>query len=79
MAREFCVDFKDTETQYAVLAESLPQLVWSARPDGSVDYVNRRWREYTGRSGERILGDGWQESVHPDDLAQVQDHWRRSL
>lgn len=73
------MDFNDTETQYAVLAESLPQLVWSARPDGSVDYVNRRWREYTGRSGEQILGDGWQESIHPDDLAQVWDHWQRSL
>jgi PAS domain S-box-containing protein len=79
MAQEFCVDFKDTETQYAVLAESLPQLVWSARPDGYVDYVNRRWREYTGRSGEQILGDGWQESVHADDLAETRDHWRRSL
>nr|WP_246742652.1 sensor histidine kinase [Microvirga splendida] len=79
VAREFCVDFKDTETQYAVLAESLPQLVWSSRPDGYVDYVNRRWREFTGRSGEQILGDGWQESVHPDDLAEVRDHWQRSL
>jgi PAS domain S-box-containing protein len=79
VAQEFCVDFKDTETQFAVLAESLPQLVWSARPDGSVDYVNRRWREYTGRSGEQILGGGWQESIHPDDLAETQDHWKRSL
>ena len=65
------MDFNDTETQYAVLAESLPQLVWSARPNGDVDYVNRRWREYTGRSGEQILGDGWQESVHPDDLERA--------
>jgi PAS domain S-box-containing protein len=79
VAREFCVDFKETETQYAVLAESLPQLVWSARPDGSVDYANRRWREFTGLSGEQILGNGWQEAVHPDDVIQVREHWQRSL
>ena len=73
------MQFKETETQFAVLAESLPQLVWSARPDGYVDYVNRRWREFTGLSGEQILGNGWQAAVHPDDLPQVQDHWHRSL
>lgn len=71
--------FKETETQYAVLAESLPQLVWSARPDGYVDYVNRRWHEFTGLSGEQFLGSGWETAIHPDDVAQVKDHWHRSL
>lgn len=71
--------FKETETQYAVLAESLPQLVWSARPDGTVDYVNRRWREFTGISGEQFLGKGWEAIIHPDDLSQVLEHWHRSL
>jgi PAS domain S-box-containing protein len=73
------VDFKETETQFAVLAESLPQLVWSSRPDGSVDYVNRRWREFTGLSGEQFLGNGWEVAIHPDDLPQVRENWNRSL
>ncbi|QRM28841.1 sensor histidine kinase [Microvirga sp. VF16] len=73
------MDFKETETQFAVLAESLPQLVWSTRPDGSVDYVNRRWREFTGLSGEQFLGNGWEVTIHPDDLPQVREQWRRSL
>ncbi|MBM6579599.1 PAS domain-containing protein [Microvirga sp. BT689] len=73
------MQFKETETQFAVLAESLPQLVWSARPDGSIDYVNRRWREFTGLSGEQFLGIGWEAAIHPDDLPQVRDHWHRSL
>jgi PAS domain S-box-containing protein len=73
------VDFKETETQFAVLAESLPQLVWSSRPDGSVDYVNRRWREFTGIPGEQFLGTGWEAAVHPDDLPLVREHWTRSL
>ena len=73
------MDFKETETQFAVLAESLPQLVWSSRSDGSVDYVNRRWREFTGLSGEQFLGNGWEVAIHPDDLPQVREHWHRSI
>jgi PAS domain S-box-containing protein len=73
------VDFKETETQFAVLAESLPQLVWSARPDGHVDYVNRRWREFTGLAPEQSTGEGWQAALHPGDLPGVLEHWRRSL
>jgi PAS domain S-box-containing protein len=73
------VDFKETEAQFAVLAESLPQLVWSSRPDGSVDYVNRRWCDFTGLSGEHFLGDGWEAAIHPDDLPQVLGRWQRSL
>jgi PAS domain S-box-containing protein len=73
------VDFKETEAQFAVLAESLPQLVWSSRPDGSVDYVNRRWCEFTGLSAEQFLGNGWEVAIHPDDLPQVLEHWHRSL
>ncbi|MFL5128668.1 MAG: sensor histidine kinase [Microvirga sp.] len=73
------MDFKETETQFAVLAESLPQLVWSSRSDGSVDYLNRRWREFTGLSGEQFLEDGWEVAIHPDDLPQVREHWRRSV
>lgn len=73
------MDFKETETQFAVLAESLPQLVWSSRADGSVDYVNRRWREFTGLQPEESMGEGWQSAVYPDDLPEVLEHWRRSL
>lgn len=73
------MDFKETETQFAVLAESLPQLVWSSRPDGAVDYVNRRWREFTGLPGERFLGNGWEVAIHPDDLPKVIEHWQRSI
>jgi PAS domain S-box-containing protein len=73
------VDFKETETQFAVLAESLPQLVWSSSPDGSVDYVNRRWREFTGISGEHFLGNGWEIAIHPDDLPKVLKQWHQSL
>lgn len=73
------MDFDQTENQFAILAESLPQLVWSARPDGFRDYFNRRWYEFTGIDPEESLGDGWQKAVHPYDLAQVRRQWRQSV
>ncbi|MCG7394779.1 PAS domain-containing protein [Microvirga sp. ACRRW] len=73
------MDFNATENQFAVLAESLPQLVWSARADGSHDYFNRRWHEFTGLTPEQCLGDGWQVAVHPKDLPEIQAQWRRSV
>ncbi|WP_175494007.1 sensor histidine kinase [Microvirga guangxiensis] len=73
------MDFNATENQFAVLAESLPQLVWSARSDGSHDYFNRRWHEFTGLTLEQCAGEGWQRTVHPKDLPEVQAQWRRSI
>src|ERR671938_1504428 len=77
--REIRVDFNATENQFTVLAESLPQLVWSARADGSHDYFNRRWHEFTGLTPELSQGTGWQSAVHPMDRPQVQAQWRRSI
>jgi len=73
------VDFNETESQFAVLAESLPQLVWSARPDGYYDYFNRRWHEFTGLTPEQSFGDEWIKAIHPDDRPAVLDHWRKCL
>lgn len=73
------MDFNETENQFAVLAESLPQLVWSVRPDGYHDYFNRRWHEFTGFTPEQSLGEGWQRAIHPDDLPRVLAQWRQCL
>lgn len=73
------MDFSGTENQFAILAESLPQLVWSVRPDGYNDYFNRRWHEFTGLTPEQSFGKGWQRALHPDDLPQVLEQWRQSL
>src|SRR4051794_18507529 len=76
--REIRVDFNETENQFAVRAEPLPELVWSARSDGSHDYFNRRWYEFTGLSQEQSLGHAWQSAIHPKDVAHVQEQWRRA-
>jgi PAS domain S-box-containing protein len=73
------VNFNETENQFAVLAEFLPQLVWSVRPEGYHDYFNRRWHEFTGLTPEQSVGAGWHQAVHPDDLPGVQARWEQSL
>jgi PAS domain S-box-containing protein len=64
---------------YRFLAESMPQLVWTADASGSIDYVNERWMIYTGRPVEAVLGNGWHEVVHPDDLDRALEAWSKSM
>ncbi|MGE3803947.1 MAG: PAS domain S-box protein, partial [Gemmataceae bacterium] len=69
----------ESERRFAALAELVPQLVWTAGPDGNVDYFNQRWYDYTGAIYEQSVGDGWVEFVHPDDRATSLKHWQESL
>ncbi|MHB8214850.1 MAG: two-component regulator propeller domain-containing protein [Candidatus Sulfotelmatobacter sp.] len=59
--------------------ETMPTFAWTAWPDGSVDFVNRHWQEYTGLSTERTVGSGWQEAAHPEDVARNVEKWRAAL
>src|SRR5215471_3946452 len=59
--------------------ETIPTSAWTTMADGSVEFVNRRWREYTGLSGEGSSGSGWQAAVHPEDIGRHVDKWRTSL
>ena len=63
----------------ARLIEALPQQVWTARPDGTLDYVNRRVLEYFDAPAERLLDWEWQSVLHPDDLPACMTAWTASL
>jgi PAS domain S-box-containing protein len=65
----------ESRQHYRALAESLPHLVWTCRPDGYCDFLSRQWVEYTGRPAEEQLGYGWAEHVHPDDRERVRAEW----
>jgi PAS domain S-box-containing protein len=66
---------RDGERQFRELADSMPQIVWAADPDGDFDYYNRRWYEFTGRP-EGIRGDrSWTDVVHPDDQNRCLERW----
>jgi PAS domain S-box-containing protein len=59
--------------------DAIPTLAWSARSDGSADFFNRRWLDYTGLSVEQARDWGWTLALHPDDLKGLVDHWRSVL
>ncbi len=62
-----------------MLAEAIPQIVWSARPDGFLDYFNRRWSEYTGLGLDESIGWNWYRAFHHDDVDRVAARWGQSL
>src|SRR5687767_1224262 len=68
----------ESQQHYQALAESLPHLVWTCRPDGYCDYLSRQWVEYTGRPAEEQLGSGWAEQLHPEDRDRVETEWARA-
>jgi PAS domain S-box-containing protein len=70
---------RDSEARFHELAESIPQIVWTATAEGAVDYCNRRWYELTGFSEEQTMGLGWANALHPDDRPVVAQSWKRVL
>jgi formate hydrogenlyase transcriptional activator len=70
--------FQGTESARRVL-DTIPALAWSARGDGSADFFNQRWLDFTGLSRELAKDWGWTSALHPDDLAGLLDYWRSVL
>ncbi|MDO9608985.1 MAG: PAS domain-containing protein [Brevundimonas sp.] len=68
-----------SEAQFRVLADAMPQMVWSTRPDGFHDYYNARWYEFTGVPAGSTDGEGWNDMFHPEDQPKAMDRWRRCL
>jgi PAS domain S-box-containing protein len=64
------------ESELGAVVNALPGLVWTAFPDGQIDYLNQRWSDYTGLGVEESRGRGWQASVHPEDLPRLLAGWR---
>lgn len=68
-----------SEENLSLIINSLPVLVWSARPDGSADFVNQSWLDYAGRPADQILEWGFLDLYHTDDLPGMVDIWKRDL
>src|SRR5438045_7463896 len=70
---------RETEERFRTIANSAPVLIWMAGPDKLCTYFNQPWLDFTGRPLEAELGEGWAESVHPEDLAACMDQYSRSF
>ncbi len=64
-----------SERSLRELTETIPQMLWSADKDGTIDYCNQRALDYTGLSPEQVPGAGWMRAVHPDDLERMTQAW----
>ena len=62
-----------------LVVDTVPTLAWSAAPDGSAEFFNQRWLDYTGLSAEQALGSGWQVAIHPEDLPRILEIFREAL
>ncbi|HWB84900.1 MAG TPA: ATP-binding protein [Bryobacteraceae bacterium] len=68
-----------SESRFRQLAEAMPQMVWTALPNGYVEYFNRQWLEYTGSTMEETGGLQWTSMLHPDDRAPALAQWTHAF
>ena len=72
------IALRESEQRFRQLADAMPQIVWTARPDGNIDYLNRRWTEFTGLP-QTVGNEGWGQILHPDDARLANERWAASL
>ncbi|MES2855131.1 MAG: PAS domain-containing protein, partial [Bdellovibrionota bacterium] len=70
---------EENALELKTLADSMPQIVWGARPDGTLDYFNQVWFDYSGSTRKENEGMGWTKFVHEDDLPSTVANWTQSL
>jgi PAS domain S-box-containing protein len=69
---------RESEERFRQLADAMPQIVWTARPDGEIDYLNRQWHEFTGLPGT-LGNEGWAHILHADDAHPARERWAASV
>ena len=68
-----------SEAQFRTFAQAMPNHVWTASPDGELDWFNERIYEYSGATHAQLINGGWANLVHPDDLARVVAQWTQAV
>ncbi|KAK1529254.1 hsp90-like protein [Colletotrichum costaricense] len=78
--KEEIVEIKERdEERFKLICDTMPQLVWTTKPDGYHDFFNTRWYSYTGLTPEESMGLGWKHPFHPDDIPESARRWKHSL
>ena len=72
-------EIRRSEAKLRQVIDAIPAMAWCNLPDGSNEFLNKRWHDYTGLSPEESHGWGWQASFHPEDLPPLMDKWRELL
>jgi PAS domain S-box-containing protein len=72
-------NMRRTEQELRLLADNIPVLAARYRPDGTMDFRNKAWQDYTGLSRDNLEGNRWGSALHPDDRALVEREWRSHI
>lgn len=67
---------RSNERNLSTIINTMPVLAWSALPDGTVEFFNQRWLDYTGLSSRQACGWGWTQVVHPEDIGRMTAYWQ---
>jgi PAS domain S-box-containing protein len=72
-------EVSEIERRFRLFADAIPHIVWTAEPDGSIDYVSRRLETYTGFESSQVQGWNWTSTLHPDDVQSAVENWKQAL
>lgn len=67
-----------SERQLRAIVDIIPTQIWFGQPDGTAEFLNQRWLDYTGLSADEALGWKWTDALHPDDQELVREVWQRT-
>jgi formate hydrogenlyase transcriptional activator len=68
-------EIKQSEARLRKIIDTIPTLAWCSLPDGTGEFWNQRWHDYTGLTPEAVRGWGWQNAIHSEDLKEITDKW----
>jgi PAS domain S-box-containing protein len=72
------IELRESERRFRMLADAMPQIVWTATREGNIDFLNRRWTEFTGEP-QTVGNEGWGPILHPDDSSEAFRRWAASV
>ena len=72
-------NLRESERRFRQMADAMPQITWTARADGNLDYFNQRTYDYTGMTLEELRGDGWGNALHPDEIQFAYDVYGKAI
>ena len=70
---------EESEKQFRIMAELMPQKIWTADAEGNKDYFNKTLLDYAGLTTEELIGTGWQKIIHPDDWEKDKIQWEECI
>ena len=79
MVKERTNDLIVSREYFRFLADNIPVIVWTTKPDGAANYFNKQWYEYTGLAFEDSIGSGYEQVLHPDDLETTRKAWSEAI